>query len=134
MYKEKKILSCDDVRRILYRLTHQILEKTPDPATIALLGIQTRGVYLAQRIKGIIKEIEHIEPPLGVLDITLYRDDLTAIGPRVPIPQRVTMLWASCVAAVRSSSDWVVMSPKATSSAASPANSTVIWANNCWLV
>lgn len=81
-FKEKtKLLSSQDIKRILYRLAHQVLEKTPQPKSLVLLGIQTRGVYIAQRIKKIIKEIENVELPLGILDITLYRDDLTAIGP-----------------------------------------------------
>lgn len=78
----KRILSSEDIRRILYRLTHQILEKNLNPQELVLIGIQTRGVYLAKRIQAIIKEIEKIEVPLGVLDITFYRDDLTAIGPK----------------------------------------------------
>jgi len=81
-FREKtKVLSSQDIKRVLYRLAHQILEKTPDSKELVLLGIQTRGVFLAQRIKRIIKEIEGAELPLGILDITLYRDDLTAIGP-----------------------------------------------------
>jgi len=80
--KIKKILSGDDIKRTLYRLSHQILEKSPNSAELALIGIQTRGVHLAKRIKAIIKEIKGAEIPLGVLDITLYRDDLTAIGPK----------------------------------------------------
>ncbi|MCK4519850.1 MAG: bifunctional pyr operon transcriptional regulator/uracil phosphoribosyltransferase, partial [Candidatus Omnitrophica bacterium] len=78
----KKILSSDDIKRILYRLSHQILEKIPNAAEVALVGIQTRGVHLARRIQAIIKEIKRVDVPLGVLDITLYRDDLTAIGPK----------------------------------------------------
>lgn len=78
----KKVLSKEDIRRTIYRLTHQILEKNPDVKKIALMGVQTRGVYLAKRIQGMIKELEGLEPPLGVLDITLYRDDLTALGPK----------------------------------------------------
>jgi len=82
-YKEKKkILSQDDIKRTLYRLSHQILEKISPSEELALVGIQTRGVYLARRIQSIIKEIENKDVPLGVLDITLYRDDLTAIGPK----------------------------------------------------
>jgi len=81
-YKEKPpFLTPQDIKRTLYRLSHQILERTPDSSELVLLGIQTRGVYLAQRIKRIIAELEGIELPLGILDITLYRDDLTAIGP-----------------------------------------------------
>lgn len=75
-----KIINADDIRRILYRLTHQILEKNPNVQELVLIGIQTRGVYLAQRIQQIIEEIEKNKVPLGILDITLYRDDLTTIG------------------------------------------------------
>jgi len=80
--EKKKILSQDDIKRMLYRLAHQILEKSSSSEELALVGIQTRGVHLARRIQSIIKEIEGKEVPLGVLDITLYRDDLTAIGPK----------------------------------------------------
>ncbi|MCP4653084.1 MAG: bifunctional pyr operon transcriptional regulator/uracil phosphoribosyltransferase PyrR [Candidatus Omnitrophica bacterium] len=79
--EEKIVLSSQDIKRILYRLSHQVLEKTPNLEKIVLLGIQTRGAHLACRIQKIIKEIEGSQLPLGVLDITLYRDDLTAIGP-----------------------------------------------------
>lgn len=81
MRKERKILSAEDISRVLQRLTHEILEKNEDPGEFVLIGIQTRGVYLAKRIQAAIKDIKNIEIPLGVLDITLYRDDLTAIGP-----------------------------------------------------
>ena len=80
-FKEKaKILDASSIKRILYRLAHQILEKNPQLDDLVLIGIQTRGVYLAQRLKKIIKEIENVDLPLGILDITLYRDDLTTIG------------------------------------------------------
>ena len=83
MLKEKatEVLSVVDIKRILYRLAHEVVEKTPELENIVFLGIQTRGVYLAKRIKKIIQTIEDIEIPLGTLDITLYRDDLTTIGP-----------------------------------------------------
>ncbi len=80
--KIKRILSGDDINRVLYRLTRQILEKNLDSKELALIGIQTRGVYLAKRIQALVKEIKGVDVPLGVLDITLYRDDLTAIGPK----------------------------------------------------
>jgi len=76
-----QIISSPEIKRTLYRLSHEILERTPESEHIVLLGIQTRGAYIAKRIKKIIKEIEKVELPLGVLDITLYRDDLTTIGP-----------------------------------------------------
>ncbi|MFH1772576.1 MAG: bifunctional pyr operon transcriptional regulator/uracil phosphoribosyltransferase PyrR [Candidatus Omnitrophota bacterium] len=87
MVNNSKILSCDDIRRVLYRLTHQLIEKNTNPQELALIGIQTRGAYLARRIQGLIKEIEGTEIPLGVIDITLYRDDLTAIGPKPLVKQ-----------------------------------------------
>jgi len=80
--KSKIILSSQDINRILYRLTNQILEQSLDINDLALVGIQTRGVHLAKRVQNIIKEIRAVELPLGVLGITLYRDDLTVVGPR----------------------------------------------------
>lgn len=85
MFKDKStILSHEDIRRILYRLAHQILEKNKNPEELLLIGIHTRGVYLAKRLQAIFKEMEHIDAPLGILDITLYRDDLTTVG-EVPL-------------------------------------------------
>ena len=78
----KQILSGQEIKRALYRLTHQILEKNDSPKDLVLIGIQTRGVFLAHRIQKIIEEIEKVNVPVGILDITLYRDDLTAIGPK----------------------------------------------------
>lgn len=87
-FKEKtKVLTTEEIKRTLYRLTHQILEKDQPTGELVLIGIQTRGVFLAHRIQNIIKEIEKIEVPVGILDITLYRDDLTAIGPRPVIKE-----------------------------------------------
>jgi len=78
----KQLLSAEDIKKALQRLTHQILEKNPNLSEVALVGIQTRGVHLAKRIQKIINELKGVEVPLGELDITLYRDDLTAIGPK----------------------------------------------------
>ncbi len=83
----RKILSDQDIRKTLQRLSHQILEKNPDPSKLILIGIQTRGVYLARRIQGIIKELKKVTIPLSILDITFYRDDLTAIGPSPVVRQ-----------------------------------------------
>jgi len=86
----KRILSAEDISRILYRLTHQIVEQSDDIQTLALVGIQTRGVHLARRIQKIIKELKKIEPPLGILGITLYRDDLTVIGQQ-PVVKKTSL-------------------------------------------
>jgi len=81
-YREKaKILNEEEIRRILKRISHQIVEKNINIDKLCLVGIQTRGVFLAKRIKSIIEEIEKAKVPLGIIDITLYRDDLTVIGP-----------------------------------------------------
>jgi pyrimidine operon attenuation protein/uracil phosphoribosyltransferase len=72
----KTILSAPDVARVIDRIAHQILEKTSGAADIVLLGIPTRGVPLARRLAARIAAFEGTTVPLGVLDITLYRDDL----------------------------------------------------------
>jgi pyrimidine operon attenuation protein / uracil phosphoribosyltransferase len=82
----KVILTSADLQRVVDRIAHQILEKTQGAADTVLLGIPTRGVPLARRLAARISTFEGIEVPVGVLDITLYRDDLRrhatrAIGP-----------------------------------------------------
>lgn len=72
------------IDRAVTRTAHEILERNKGTENLALLGIRTRGVPLAQRIQGEIKEIEGVELPLGILDITLYRDDLSTIA-KLPI-------------------------------------------------
>jgi pyrimidine operon attenuation protein / uracil phosphoribosyltransferase len=67
--------------RTLSRIAHEILEKNRDTEDLVLVGIRTRGVPLAERLAGKIREIESLEIPVGLLDITLYRDDATTIGP-----------------------------------------------------
>ena len=64
------------LQRALARISHEILENNRDYEKLAVLGIRTRGVYLAERIVKLIKEIEEIDIPMGILDITLHRDDL----------------------------------------------------------
>jgi pyrimidine operon attenuation protein / uracil phosphoribosyltransferase len=74
------ILDASDIDRILIRISHEILEIHKGAEGLALIGIQTRGVYLAQRLHKKIKEIEGAEIPVGQVDITLYRDDWTRIS------------------------------------------------------
>jgi len=62
--------------RTLKRLAHEILEKNKGAGSIVIVGIRTRGEYLAKRIARTIEILEDIAPPIGFLDITLYRDDL----------------------------------------------------------
>jgi pyrimidine operon attenuation protein/uracil phosphoribosyltransferase len=75
------VLDSGDIDRKLQRITREILEEHKGVKNLTLIGIQTRGVYLAKRIQSSIKEIEGIEIPTGEMDITLYRDDWTRISP-----------------------------------------------------
>ncbi len=75
-----KILDKENIRRALMRIAHEILEKNKGVSNLCLVGIRSRGDILARRINGFIKHIEGTELPLGVLDITLYRDDLTMVS------------------------------------------------------
>ncbi|MBI1937075.1 MAG: bifunctional pyr operon transcriptional regulator/uracil phosphoribosyltransferase PyrR [Ignavibacteriales bacterium] len=70
-----KIIDEDGFGRTITRLAHEILEKNKGSKNIVLIGMRTRGVYIGERIRDKIKEIEKFEPNFGVLDVTLYRDD-----------------------------------------------------------
>ena len=72
------IMDREAVRRALFRIAHEIIEHNQGVDNLALVGIRRRGVPLAARLKEIIKEIEGREVPMGILDITLYRDDLSS--------------------------------------------------------
>jgi pyrimidine operon attenuation protein/uracil phosphoribosyltransferase len=72
----KLILTETDLHRVVDRIAHQILEKTDGADRTVLLGIPTRGVPLARRLATRIAAFEGVEVPVGVLDVTLYRDDL----------------------------------------------------------
>ena len=78
--KKKTIMDADAMRRALVRVAHEIVEKNKGVENIILVGIRTRGVPLAQRIAAEIKAIENIILPVGTLDITLYRDDLSTLA------------------------------------------------------
>lgn len=70
-------MEAEDLRRTVSRISHQILERNQGVDDLVILGIRTRGLPLANRIAGKIGEIEGSRPPVGELDITLYRDDLS---------------------------------------------------------
>ncbi|MFQ5519889.1 MAG: bifunctional pyr operon transcriptional regulator/uracil phosphoribosyltransferase PyrR [Candidatus Methylomirabilia bacterium] len=74
--EKAQVLDRQGIERALTRIAHQILEKTQGARELALVGIRTRGVSLARRIAEKILTIEGAAPPVGALDITLYRDDL----------------------------------------------------------
>src|SRR5512138_395129 len=66
--------------RTLSRIAHEILERHPDPKRLALVGVRSRGVPLAQRLARLVGEAAGAEPAVGALDITLYRDDFTSLS------------------------------------------------------
>jgi len=85
----KIILTAPELQRVIDRIAHQILEKTGGAADTVLLGIPTRGEPLARRIADRIRAFEQIDVPVGVLDVTLYRDDLRSQAPRALGPTQL---------------------------------------------
>ena len=79
MNNQSKIMDKEAVGRALFRIAHEILEKNKGTENLCLVGIRTRGVVLAERLKECIRQIENQVVLAGILDITLYRDDLTLI-------------------------------------------------------
>ncbi|MBD3245657.1 MAG: bifunctional pyr operon transcriptional regulator/uracil phosphoribosyltransferase PyrR [Candidatus Omnitrophica bacterium] len=76
------LLTKEEIAKTLYRLACEVVEQHGKLNEVVLIGIHTRGVHLARRLRALIREREGIQLPLGILDITFYRDDLTAIGPK----------------------------------------------------
>ncbi len=79
MKEKTKILDKDTLNRSITRIAHEVLEKNKGIGDLCLVGIRNRGVYLAHRLAECIKKIEGKDVLVGVLDITLYRDDLTLV-------------------------------------------------------
>lgn len=79
-YSEKLIMNGDQIRRALVRIAHELLEKNGGSENLLLVGIRTRGIPLANRLANYIKDFEGSTTPVGVLDITLYRDDIFSRG------------------------------------------------------
>jgi len=76
LYGKKSIMDAKGIERALIRIAHEIIERNKGIEDIVLLGIPTRGVHLARRLKDILRATEGIEPPAGAVDATLYRDDI----------------------------------------------------------
>jgi pyrimidine operon attenuation protein/uracil phosphoribosyltransferase len=76
----RQIMTADEIRRATIRLSHEIVEKQAGTEGLVLIGIQRRGVPLARRIAAAIAEHEGVELPVGALDITFYRDDLSMVA------------------------------------------------------
>jgi pyrimidine operon attenuation protein/uracil phosphoribosyltransferase len=80
LVEKARIVDADGIRRMLSRISHEIVERNKGTGNLVLVGIRRRGVPLAQRVRAFIADFEHTEVPLGTLDITLYRDDLHTIA------------------------------------------------------
>jgi len=80
-------MGADDLRRALVRIAHEIVEGNGGTDGLVMVGVHSRGVPLAQRLSAMIREHEGVEVPVGSLDITYYRDDLTKIA-HAPIVKR----------------------------------------------
>lgn len=78
--EKAQLMSASEIDRTLVRLAHEILEKTADHDRLAFIGIRRRGVPLAQRLAAKIAALEQRQIPVGVLDINLYRDDLSTVS------------------------------------------------------
>ena len=82
-----EVLSADDLGRALVRMAHEIVERNHGIGDVVLVGLQTGGVAVAQRLGELLVEIEGSEPPIGSLDVAFYRDD---IGLRPVLPEATT--------------------------------------------
>jgi pyrimidine operon attenuation protein/uracil phosphoribosyltransferase len=78
--QKAQLMSASEIERTLVRLVHEIIEKNDGAKDLGLVGIRRRGVFLAQRIAQMIDRIEKTSIPVGALDITAYRDDLSPLA------------------------------------------------------
>ena len=86
MAADRVILNTEDMRRSLMRISHEVVERNSGVEGLVLIGMHTRGVPLAERISGMIGEFERKRPPVGSLDIGLYRDDIASGASRLVKP------------------------------------------------
>lgn len=82
----RTVLDGAEISRALTRISHEIIEANKGVSNLVLVGIPTRGTYLARRIAANISRIEGVEVPVGSLDVTMYRDDLSRNPTRAPLP------------------------------------------------
>jgi len=80
--EKRQIMDGMGIEKTLDRISHEIIEKCKTIDELVIIGIRNRGAYLAERIAKKIEGISKVKVPLGILDITLYRDDLTLIAPQ----------------------------------------------------
>ena len=82
---ERVLMDAEALERTLHRIAHEVIERNEDLAQVALVGIHTRGVPLAQRLRRLIEQFAGVEVALGTVDITFYRDDVAVRGREAPI-------------------------------------------------
>ena len=74
-----RVMDARKIKRALHRMTTEIVERNRNLKSLVIVGIRTRGIYIGKRISKLIKEMEKVDIPVGVLDITLYRDDFSEL-------------------------------------------------------
>jgi len=85
--QKAQLMSASEIERTLVRLAHEILEKNSGVDGLGLVGIRRRGVPIAERLGKMIQKVEKKAVPVGTLDITFYRDDLSTLGPKPVVQQ-----------------------------------------------
>ncbi|HET9408181.1 MAG TPA: bifunctional pyr operon transcriptional regulator/uracil phosphoribosyltransferase PyrR [Candidatus Sulfotelmatobacter sp.] len=88
LHQKAQLMSASEIERTLVRLAYEIVEKNGGIDGLGLVGIRRRGVPLADRLGKIITRIENVKVPVGTLDITFYRDDLSTLGPKPVVQER----------------------------------------------
>src|SRR6266699_6947518 len=86
--QKAQLMSASEIERTLVRLAYEIVEKNSGVAGLGLVGIRRRGVPIAERLGKIITRIENAKVPVGSLDITFYRDDLSTLGPKPVVQEK----------------------------------------------
>ena len=86
--QKTQLMSAGDMERTLTRMAYEILERNGGTEALVLIGIRRRGVPLAERLSKLIAVIDKAPVPVGALDITFYRDDLSTIGPKPVVQER----------------------------------------------
>ena len=92
MPEPKVVLDGEDMRRTLTRIAHEIVENGGDPERLALVGIHRRGAVLAERLQRLVDDLHDVDVPLGDLDISFYRDDVTTRGGAAGRPRHAPRL------------------------------------------
>ena len=101
---KEMVMDGETIERALLRITHEILERNRGVKDLVLIGIRTGGVYLAERIREKIDQIEKVKVPSGIIDITLYRDDFSIGLPRPLVVRRRSPLPSG----IKGSSWWMM--------------------------